>query len=116
MTAVDMSDIYGSTDVNEAFNKFNLKITKCFNESFPVVQLSRKRQKDKKWITKSLKKSAYHKNMLYKKWIKTKDLEDKEKYIRYKKILRYLLMRLNLIITGNSSILEQTALNSYGPI
>jgi len=76
-----------------------------------------KDKKIKKWITKSLKKSANHKNKLYKKWIKTKDLEDKEKYIKYKKIfLRYLLMRLNLIITNNSSILEQTALNSYGPI
>jgi len=30
MTAVDMSDIYGSTDVNEAFNKFNLKITTVY--------------------------------------------------------------------------------------
>jgi len=78
MITVDMSDIYGYDDVNVAFNKLHSKITECFNKNFPIVKLSRKRQKDKKWITKSLKKSASHKNTLYKKWIKTKNPADKE--------------------------------------
>ena len=50
MKLADMSDIYRPTsnEVNEAFNKFNLIITKCFEENFPLARLSRKRQKDKK--------------------------------------------------------------------
>ena len=84
----DMTGIYVAKNTNEAFDKFQCIITECFNDNFPLVKLSRKRQQDKKWITKSLKKSARFKNKLYKRWIKTKNSEDKENYLKYKRIFK----------------------------
>jgi hypothetical protein len=44
--------------------------------------------KDKKWITKSLKKSSRIKNKLYKEWISTRSAVSELKYKRYKKIFK----------------------------
>ena len=46
LARTDMSAIGLSTDINEAFDKFHHIITKCFNDNFPFVKLSRKRQRD----------------------------------------------------------------------
>ena len=44
-------------NVNEAMLAFNQKITTAYNKSFPFKRLSRKRAKDKPWITTGLKES-----------------------------------------------------------
>ena len=42
-------------NANEAVIIFNQKLTKAYNKSFPSVKLSRKRSKDKPWVTTGLK-------------------------------------------------------------
>ena len=66
----DWSDIYAVKDVNRASEIFFDRIATQFNESFPHVRLSRKRARDKKWITKGLKKASRTKCKLYKSWLK----------------------------------------------
>ncbi len=80
--------VYELNDVHDAYNQFNDIITKAFNESFITKQLSRKRAKDKKWITSALKNSSKTKNSLYKKWLITRNFEDEKRYKNYRKLFR----------------------------
>ena len=52
-------------NVNEAMMTFNQKITDAYNKSFPFKRLSRKRAKDKPWITTGFKESIKQKHLLY---------------------------------------------------
>lgn len=79
------NQIYSYSDVNEAYDFFHSKVTESFETNFRLVRLSRKRAKDKKWITPGLKKSSRQKNKLYQRWLKTKRREDADNYKRYKK-------------------------------
>ena len=45
---IDWTNIYYCHDVNEAFNKFESHLIKCYKGSFPLVRLSHKRARDKK--------------------------------------------------------------------
>ena len=56
-------------NVNEAMLAFNQKITTAYNKSFPFKRLSRKRAKDKPWITTGFKESIKQKHLLYEKFI-----------------------------------------------
>ena len=62
-------------------------INRLLNTRFPLVRLSRKRSKDKKWITTSLKQCVKQKDMLYKKQFKNASIENVTKYRIYKNIL-----------------------------
>jgi len=86
----DWSNIYASTDASSAYNVFSTYIETQFNDCFPKVKLSRKRARDKKWITSGLKKSSRTKNKLYKKWLLSKTNESEVKYKNYRKIFKKL--------------------------
>ena len=45
-----------------------------------VVKLSRKRARDKIWMTSGLKSSSRHKKRLYRKWRVTRSTKDAENY------------------------------------
>ena len=49
---------YYCQDVNEASSKLVTRLTKCYEESFPLVKLSRTCANDKKWITSGIKASV----------------------------------------------------------
>ena len=74
------------TNPNEAYNKFAEILKRVFDENFPLVRLSRRAFKDKKWMTSGLKKSCNKKNKLYFKWITSKRKEDERNYKVYKNI------------------------------
>ena len=76
------------TDVESAYKCFNDKIIEEYEKCFPLVQCSRKRVKDKQWITAGIKISSKVKNRLYKKWIIKRRLSDKMKYDNYVKIFK----------------------------
>ena len=86
LRACDWNQIYQDDEVNTAYGKFLSFITSAFNSSFKFVKLSRKRSRDKPWITSALKKSSKIKNKLYKKWILTRNKDDECAYKRYKKV------------------------------
>ena len=52
-----------------------------FEECFPLIKLSRRKAKDKIWKTEALRKSSKTKAKLYKKWLKTKNPHDENKYV-----------------------------------
>lgn len=58
--------VHEQNDINEKHNEFNDIIAKAFNGSFITKQFSRRRAKDKKWITAALKNSCNTKNSLCK--------------------------------------------------
>ena len=58
-----------------------------YSDSFPLVCVSRKRHKDKSWITKGILTSIRHKNKLYRKSIEKPTDANIMKYNEYKKIL-----------------------------
>lgn len=58
------------TDCNEAAKKYFDIVTQAHNSFFPLMQVSRKRYKDKKWITKGIRESCITKNKLYRRYLK----------------------------------------------
>ena len=76
--------LFAQLDANSAYDIFNDTITALFNKHFPLRRKSRKSAKDKKWISKGLKKSSRVKTKLYKKWLSSGHKDDQMKYKNYK--------------------------------
>ena len=55
---IDWSTVYCQDNPNSAYDNFINNIKKCYEKCFPLWQLSRKRNKDKPWITSGLKNPA----------------------------------------------------------
>jgi len=85
---IDWDQIYLDTDTNTAYAKFEQEISKCFNHCFPIVRLSRKHARDKKWMTAGLAVSSKTKNKLYRKWLKSQSPHDELKYKNFRKIFK----------------------------
>jgi len=85
---INWSELYNIENPNEAYNFFNMKISNAYDSSFKLVRLSRKRSRDKMWVTAGIKKSSNHKNKLYKKWLSTHSIRDEYKYKNYLKIFK----------------------------
>ena len=75
-------------DSEDWYTTFSSKIKCIYNDSFPLKLLSRKRQKDKPWITPGLKISIKHKNILYRKTLTRKSESLYAWYTNYKKMLQ----------------------------
>ena len=63
-------------------------IEQSYERCFPLQKVSRKRFKDKPWITSGLKKFSIIKNKLYKRWILTRLPADEDRYKTYRKLFR----------------------------
>ena len=72
---------YNST--HDKYDYFVSTFINCFNKSFPLVRISRKRFKDKKWITPPIKGSIRHKERLHKKMLESPNQRNKDAYKRY---------------------------------
>ena len=75
-------------DIDDKYDFLESSITDNFEESFPLVKQSRKRNKDKKWMTSGLLKSIRHKHRLYKKKIVSPTVHNKLSYTRFESILQ----------------------------
>jgi len=85
---INWEPMYSYNDIDAAYKFFDESITACYNSSFPVIRLSRKRAKDKKWITAGLKTCSKRKNFLYKKWIQTRSAKDEANYKTYRRLYK----------------------------
>lgn len=56
LRVIDSSPVTNDTDVNICLIKFMSTLSNAFNDCFHLVKLSRRRDKDNKWITGALKK------------------------------------------------------------
>ena len=66
-------------------------MSRFYSESFPLVTISRKRQKDRPWVTQALVTSIRQKNKLYRKSVEKPVESNIVKYKEYKKILNVVL-------------------------
>ena len=87
---VDWLDTYSATDTDTAFDNFECMLTTCFNDCFPLVRLSRKHARDKKWMTAGIATSCRTKHRLFKKWMKSHNPNDEQKYKNYRAALKRL--------------------------
>ena len=67
----------------EWYQVFINKVQNAFYVAFPLVKLSRKRSKDKPWITKGIKTSILRKNSMYKSLLRNKSNINKCEYRAY---------------------------------
>ena len=86
-TSVNWNDFFLSSDVNHMLSLFYEKFKSNFEDSFPITRLSRKRSKDKPWITANLKKDIAKKSELYRRFLNHPSTENKERYTAFKNIL-----------------------------
>ena len=87
----DWNGINDGNTVDEKFEIFQNSLITLFEESFPLIKKSRKRMKDKKWITKGILKSIKHKDKLYKKQIRSPTVQNIEEFKKYRNILETIM-------------------------
>ena len=74
-------------DPDNLCEQFYRKINSTYEQYFPLVKVSRKKSKDKPWITNGIKTSINKKNSLYKKKIQKPTRENIDRYNSYKNLL-----------------------------
>ena len=77
-----------SVTENDWYNKFLSMIYGIYQQSFPLVRVSRKRWRDKPWITKALIIIIKQKKQLYKRSVLNHNQKYHVKYNAYKTLLR----------------------------
>jgi exonuclease III len=111
---------YEADDPNQALSVFYEIYNEAFDSSFPLVKLSRKRAKDKKWITEGLKISIKHKHKLFNNLILKPNPTNKTTYSNYRNILTDCIRKAeenyykNLINSEKQSL--HTLWNIFGSI
>ena len=78
-------------NVNDSMKTFYHTVVNAYNKSFPLVKLSRKRAKDKLWITTGLKKSIKEKQRLLRIYKFNHSVENEDKYKKYNNELRTII-------------------------
>ena len=73
----------GNINCSEFYNY----IEEIYSDSFPLVYVSRKRRKDKPWITKGILTSIRHRNKLYRRSIEKPSDFNSVRYKEYRRIL-----------------------------
>lgn len=96
LSLVDWNFVISTLDPDEAYNKFNDKLTKLLDIHCPLkTKCTSKRSTPKKpWITKGLIKSIKTKDKLYRMYISKPTPGNKLKYTKYRNYLN-LLLRLS---------------------
>ena len=77
------------------------KYQKAYEESFPLHMLSRKRMKDKKWITPAIRKSINHKSKLFKAYLHNPCEQNKTNYKKYRNILTSIIRKAEELYYSN---------------
>ena len=75
------------SDCNLAFDIYFKIINEGYDKYFPLKMISRKREKDKKWMTSGLRKSCAGKSKLYKKYLSKPTYNNRLTYNRYRNLL-----------------------------
>ena len=75
---------------------FYNELTNAYNRLFPYVRLSRKRAKDKPWVTTCLKRSINEKNKLFKKYLINRTPENGANYRNYGNKLRTMIRKAEI--------------------
>ena len=71
-------------DVNGIYAEFYLQYKRLLDKYFPKAKMSRKKAKDKLWITAGIKNSIKNRNLLFKKYISNKTDANEKKWKTYR--------------------------------
>ena len=88
LSTVNWNSVCNEQDATGAYDNFINIVNHAFENSFKPTRLSRKRSKDKRWITGALKRSSKVKNKLYRKWMFTRSMVDEVAYKKYRATFR----------------------------
>jgi exonuclease III len=81
---------------NEAYELFIDSYTQAYNDAFPLREESKNKQKVKfkqPWMTGGLLKSCKKKNLLYTKYMKTPNQQNKQQFVKYRN--KFKTVRIN---------------------
>jgi hypothetical protein len=87
MLRENWTEIYNEKNPTAALQGFLSRYSKHFEECFPLKRISRKRSKDKKWVTNGLLKCIHYKNKLYRSYLHNPSLANKVIYTKYRNAL-----------------------------
>lgn len=91
LEAEDWNEVYSCIDPQLAYSIFHAKISKIYDECFPLKRVKIGYRNRKPWLTEALKKSIKHKNKLFKRKNKSGYPEHEVDYKRYRNCLNKLL-------------------------
>ena len=87
LDSVDWNHILTGDDADSSSGAFYNEVNSAISSCFPLVRLSKRRSRDKKWITKGLKICVKKKNILYKKQLVKHIEKNIKEYRNYKNVL-----------------------------
>ena len=113
LSETDWNYILREEDVNMACNNFYSHLLNLYNESFPLTRLSRKRAKDKKWITAGLRKSTQMKYRLYKKQLSNPTIDNINKYKTYSNALNSAIEKAEILYYNELFSMRKKGINNF---
>ena len=87
ISTTNWDEINRATDTQQAFDLFHNRLTELYNRRFPKVQIKKKYNNRKPWLSEGLKNSIRHKNELYVKSKKIRSVLNDELYKTYQRKL-----------------------------
>ena len=109
----DWDQLIQDQDTNTCYEKFYTHVSNLYDKCFPLVRLSRKRSKDKKWITSALKNSIKHKDKLCKKQSTQPTNQNKKNYTLYRNELTKLLRQAEIMYYKNQMSDKKTSVTNF---
>ena len=107
-------------DIDDLCNFFMHNLKRYFNDCFPLITVSRKKSKDKPWITPALKKCIVKKNRMCKELYAGSSPEKALRYNEYKKMVDELVSSVKLKyyedVFNNKKNSVKLLWDEFGPI
>merc|ERR1712208_58752 len=110
---IDWESTLNTSDTNEAYDVFYNKLFQMYEASFPSKRLSRKRAKDKPWISNGIKKCISRRNTLYRKKIQNPTLENIRKFTNYRNILSSCIQQAEIVYYQEIFSDRQTGIKTF---
>ena len=115
-----ISNFESYDDIDELCKFFMINIKRYFNKCFPLVTVSRKKSKDKPWITAALKQSIKKKNRMLADKIRDPSPEKVARFIKYRDVVDDLISKAKLNYYNDIFVNKKNSVkllwDEFGPI
>ena len=101
LSEIDWTELLRGQNATEMCNILYYHVNNLFSSTFPIIRLSRKRAKDKKWITSALRQCILKKNTLYRKQLQKPTETNIKRYKNYRNVLNTCLKEAENIYYTN---------------
>ena len=89
----ESNEISNDLVFNQIFSQLVFNLQTLQNKYFPLIRVSKKKFKEKPYLSKGLKVSIKHKNRLYKKFLNNRNEVNEYKWRKYNKIVAKLVLK-----------------------